>query len=452
MSGGTFELVDGQVVQRGPDGFAEIALAGRGVAEAVVAYAGDSLVETWPVRADANGWTAVVPLPTGGPYALRAVGPGESTTIATDVSVGDIWVLAGQSNMEGWGRRTPDADYTDDRVRVLDMARRWRLAEHPLHVLADSPDPAHVPQSGQERVDTVNFLNFFQGAGIVVGPGLAFGRCYADLTGVPVGLVATAHGGTSMAQWSPALRDEGGDSLYGSMLTSVKAAGGRVAGVLWYQGESDADTGDSSGYRQRLDEFIEAVRRDIGSPDLPFVLVQVSRYANEFEDAQLAPMTAAWNDVREQQRTSVRRGATAVVAGIDLPMDDWVHLDARAHERLGRRLAGVAAGARTQPDISTITRIDDAGVYLRVDIAGVNGALRRDLPVAGFSIRRNDGSEVHTIFRAEVTGDGCAVELHLAAPPKPGQSLWYGYGLNPVCTVVDDGDMALLASGPWQLA
>ena len=34
---------------------------------------------------------------------------------------------------------------------------------------------------------------------------------------------------------------QGGDSLYGGMLRRFELAGGRVKGVLWYQGESDAN-------------------------------------------------------------------------------------------------------------------------------------------------------------------------------------------------------------------
>ena len=43
-----------------------------------------------------------------------------------------------------------------------------------------------------------------------------------------------------MEQWNPAKKEQGGNSLYGSMLRQVKLAGGKVRGVLWYQGESDA--------------------------------------------------------------------------------------------------------------------------------------------------------------------------------------------------------------------
>lgn len=365
------------------------------------------------------------------------------------MSDGDIWVLAGQSNMEGWGRLHSQPE-VDPRIRVLDMARQWRVAQHPLHVLADSPDAAHVPQSGQEREDMIAFLSMFQAAGVVVGPGLSFGRRYVELTGVPVGLVATAHGGTSMAQWSPDLRDQGGDSLYGSMLLSIKAAGSPVTGVLWYQGESDADPATADDYAAQLEKFISAVRRDLEQPELPFVMVQIGRLATDSTSADAAGLTAAWNTVREVQRTATSLGATAVTTAVDLTLDDGIHLDAASQDRLGRRLAGLVTGTLTQPDVDRVEQVDDAGVVWRVSLRGVNGRLQAGV-VSGFSIRRPSGEEVTSIYRADITDDGQAVELRLAAPPGAGAELWYGYGLNPLCTVVDEFDMALPAAGPFAL-
>ncbi len=57
------------------------------------------------------------------------------------------------------------------------------------------------------------------------------------------------------------------------MLRQVKLAGGKVRGVLWYQGESDAGRRRIEGVLQRSSPtFIAAVRSDLGQPDLPFYL------------------------------------------------------------------------------------------------------------------------------------------------------------------------------------
>ena len=51
---------------------------------------------------------------------------------------------------------------------------------------------------------------------LVVAEVLEIAKEMLRRTGVPQGLIACAHGGTSMAQWSPKLKRLGGDSLYGA--------------------------------------------------------------------------------------------------------------------------------------------------------------------------------------------------------------------------------------------
>src|SRR5262249_11210001 len=133
------------------------------------------------------------------------------------VFVGDLWVLAGQSNMQGVGDLI-DVTPPNPRVTLLGMDGQWRPADEPLHWLVDSPDRVHSgdPQTRAER-SARDHKTRKKGAGL----GLPFAVTMVESTGVPVGLVACAHGGTSMEQWSPAKKEQGGESLYGSMLRQV---------------------------------------------------------------------------------------------------------------------------------------------------------------------------------------------------------------------------------------
>jgi sialate O-acetylesterase len=208
-------------------------------------------------------------VPAGGPYTIGYVIKTATGVVGSSVGplfVGDLWVLAGQSNMEGVGDLI-DVMPPDPRVMLLGMDGKWTQAEEPLHWLIDSPDPVHSgdPKTRSER-SAQQHKTRMKGAGL----GLAFAVALADSTGVPIGLVATAHGGTSMEQWNPAKKEQGGNSLYGSMLRQVKLAGGKVRGVLWYQGESDAMGGAWKVYPKVFTDFIAAVRSDFGQPELPF--------------------------------------------------------------------------------------------------------------------------------------------------------------------------------------
>ena len=179
-------------------------------------------------------------MPVGGPYTISVTIKKGSSTVTESVGpvfVGDLWVLAGQSNMEGVGDLI-DVTPPNTAGHAAGDGRQVGTAEEPLHWLVDSPDPVH---SGDAKTRAERSAKQHKTRTKGAGLGLPFAVALVEQTRVPVGLVACAHGGTSMEQWNPAKKDEGGNSLYGSMLRQVKLAGGKVKGVLWYQGESDAN-------------------------------------------------------------------------------------------------------------------------------------------------------------------------------------------------------------------
>ena len=428
----------------------------------------------------------LVGVPVGGPYTIYCeVKHDDQTTTAgiANVFVGDLWVLAGQSNMEGVGDLI-DVTQPNPRVTLLGMDGRWGMAEEPLHWLVDSPDPVHSddPYSRAARSAQIHQTRK-KGAGL----GLPFAVAMVEATGVPVGLVACAHGGTSMEQWNPSKKDQGGKSLYGSMLRQVKLAGGKVKGVLWYQGESDALSGCQAWkpYPQVFSDFIAAVRSDFGQPELPFYLVQIGRFV-----AGMDPK--GWNAVQDTQRTLPDRVPnTAVVSVIDLELDDAIHVGTQGLKRAGQRLARIALrelfgqlGATT-PTLDRVTR--GPGNTLVLKFKGVNmstehpqggvrggrgmgsfgmtsggihnsgitesrsAGLKPERNIAGFSIRKEDGTDIPLIFEAAVGKARDTVILKLSGPVPPNASLWYGHGLYPYCNLTDELDMSVPVFGPIKL-
>jgi sialate O-acetylesterase len=421
------------------------------------------------------------------------------------IFVGDLWILAGQSNMEGVGDLT-DVTQPDPNVMLLGMDGSWRVAEEPLHWLVDSPDPVHSgdPKTRVERT-TSQHKTRTKGAGL----GLPFAIALYEQTQVPIGLIACAHGGTSMEQWNPSKKGEGGKSLYGSMMRQLALAGGKFKGLLWYQGESDAlGKGDVwKVYPKVFDEFIAAVRSDIGQPDLPFYIVQIGRF--------VAPADPkGWNAVQEAQRTLPDRVPnTAVISVIDLELDDAIHIGVQGLKRAGQRLSRIAArelfgqlGATT-PTLDRVQR--GPGNTLIVKFKGVNFAsnftagmgggpngpgmgggmgpmgggglgmggmgggmrgmragaargmfgvahnegpgLRPESHIGGFSIHREDGTSIPLIFDARIGNAKDTVVLRLTGAVPAKSFLWYGHGLDPYANLVDSRDMAVPVFGPIAL-
>lgn len=421
-------------------------------------------------------------VPTGGPYTLvcqvKVEGPNpafNTQVVVSPIFVGDLWVLAGQSNMQGVGDLI-DVTPPHPSVMALGMDGKWVQAEEPLHWLVDSPDPVHSGDpSTQKKRSEEEHKTRTKGTGL----GLPFAVAMVEKTNVPIGLVICAHGGTSMEQWNPAKKEDGGKSLYGSMIRQVKLAGNKVAGVLWYQGESDAMGGAAEKYPKVFADFIAAVRSDFHDSELPFYFVQIGRFVN-------GGSPKGWNAVQDAQRKLPDQVPnTAVISVIDLELDDLIHVGTQGLKRAGKRLAQIALrelfgqeGATT-PTLDRVNR--GAGNTLIVKFRGVNmgngqapqagpraavvlpfatiannpDALRLGLRpvrhIGGFSIRKEDGTDIPLIFEAGVGSAKDTVILKLIGPVPAKSFLWYGYGLDPYCNLADGLDMAVPVFGPIPL-
>jgi sialate O-acetylesterase len=98
----------------------------------------------------------------------------------------DVWVLAGQSNMQGcaWleGALTPDP-----RVWSFTSAGRWARAEEPLHKLWESFTPVHqdlmrrwMPEKDRKIGDAEWARRESESRTRGAGLGLSFGKALAD--------------------------------------------------------------------------------------------------------------------------------------------------------------------------------------------------------------------------------------------------------------------------------
>jgi type 1 glutamine amidotransferase len=77
--------------------------------------------------------------------------------------------------------------------------------------------------------------------------------------------------------------------------------------------------------------------------------------------------------------------------------------------------------------------------------------LKPERHIAGFSIRKEDGTALPLIFEACVGNARDTVVLKLDKPLLEKASLWYGYGLDPCCNLTDGADMAVPVFGPIAL-
>ncbi|HSB12965.1 MAG TPA: sialate O-acetylesterase [Bryobacteraceae bacterium] len=450
--------VDDQVFQRGPGNTVDIALSGTAadadsepievrITRKFIPVEGWDWKVSGSVRQDQ--WSAELRgVPAGGPYRIEVRVHGTTVSDSVrNVLVGDLWVLAGQSNMQGVGDLV-DVEPPHELVHNFDMADHWVVAEEPLHRLVDAVDRVHWSRNPQtkepERFEGERLRKYIAERRKGAGLGLPFAVEMVKQMGVPIGLVSCAHGGTSMDQWNPALKDQGGDSLYGSMVRRVREVGGKVAGVLWYQGESDANLKAAPEFQAKFERFIAAVREDFGQPNLPFYYVQIGRHV---ADANMAE----WNLVQEGQRNAEESAARSGMApAVDLSLDDSIHVGTQDLKRLGRRLANLALG-RTRRGPRPLSAVFGDGM-VRVVFSDVNGRLTSKARIAGFSIHDASGASVPLIYKAQVDPvDGSAVLLFIGGKLPERATLRYGAGRDPYCNLNDEADMASPVFGPMAI-
>jgi hypothetical protein len=224
-----------------------------------------------------------------------------------------IYIMAGQSNMAGRGAVEPQDTVTNPRILTIDSAGNLVIAKEPLH--------------------------FYQPgfSGLDCGVSFAGNLLPAIPAGSSICLVPCAISSTTVQQW---LGDSShGVKLYSNMLSRAQIAmqHGVLRGVLWHQGEANAE--DSSGpvrYAADLEAFVLKIRKDVQDDQLPF-------FAGTLADFCRYPF-------KDSVNASIRRAANAlprifVVSTADLSCKpDSVHFDAAGQREMGRRFA-VAAKA-----------------------------------------------------------------------------------------------------------
>lgn len=331
------------------DGFAVISLSGiwRLTADLIPKYAqvfvrvmseedGSEIITYMPCSMlNDQKWSVTLDkVPAGGLYRIETSlqvddNPAKEWNVRGDMihhmGVGDLWVIAGQSNAAGYGK----GPFNDPPVLGIHLMRnsgQWDLASHPFN---ESTRSIHLENSEQGNPGHSPFL--------------AFAKMVRKITNYPIGLVQTALGGSPLSSWNP---DENG-VLYRNMLQIVQSVGGRVKGVLWYQGCSDCGPEESQSYLARFKRMVEAWRTDLGCALLPVLTVQLNRYTvsqdTETHSQPNSSINSLWGVVREAQRKAALEIPNVyVIPALDCALSDEIHNSPAGNMLIGERLAKVA--------------------------------------------------------------------------------------------------------------
>ncbi len=209
-----------------------------------------------------------------------------------------LFLLIGQSNMAGRGKVTPADQQANPRIFMLDQACAWIPAKDPVHF--DKPKVAGVGLCSE------------------------FARCVAaKAPEKKVGLVPCAFGGTSMDQWKP------DSALYTNAVARMRVAlkSGRLAGILWHQGEADSAAAKVATYPTRFAAMISQLRQDLDAKDVPVIVGEIGTFR---------PTNAPFNAMLPNVAAAVPGCAVASAEGLGHGGDS-THFDSDALRLFGKR-------------------------------------------------------------------------------------------------------------------
>ena len=168
----------------------------------------------------------------------------------------DLFLLIGQSNMAGRG--TLSSDYLDTLNNVYLLTRN------------NSMEPAINPLN--------KYSNIRKGLKMQqIGPGYEFSKKIVAETGIQIGLIVNARGGSSINSWEKGNSDRYYEKTISRMKASLKW--GTLKAILWHQGESDS--GQSGTYMKKLSSMVENFRTDLGYPKVFFVAGELAYWRKE---------------------------------------------------------------------------------------------------------------------------------------------------------------------------
>lgn len=266
------------------------------------------------------------------PYSLQVQYAGKTVLKLAKVYVGDVFVAAGQSNMElNYVQYYENATYnfgnglitTGDLPKPLvDDSVKFVIANHDVED-TDFPLSA-VNQSADAwlTADSTNSLHLSY-----LAQQFAM-QLRAKHPNVPIGIIQTAWGGT------PIRRHIRGGDIYANHTAPLKDF--HVAGVLWYQGCDDAmNFSTATEYESQMTALINQYRSVFGRKDLPFLYVQLARWPN-YQYTQ---------NVREAQRTTLDnanlqdRSNVAMTVSLDTDKGTSALIHPLGKDILGARMA-----------------------------------------------------------------------------------------------------------------
>jgi len=400
-----------------------------------------------------------------GPFVLTVRGKNELKV--SDVLVGEVWVCAGQSNMEMKLIQTGAKDVAAGAKNPL--LRHFKVERNS----ADAP---------AEDVTGKWLLADAAGAKDFTAVGYYFGQAVQEAIGGPVGLINLSWGGSVTEAWmspealardaelveragdlrteshpagKPPLPSKVPSGLFHGMLSPVLPYA--ITGAIWYQGESNARPGLSPLYRKSLRAMVEDWRQRWGCGEFPFYICQLPNFQAKSKDPA---QTGTWTELREAQTKFLETPNTGMAVLIDVGEEKGLHPLNKKDP--GERLARIALTKTYGRDVVfsgpvfESARVEEG--KLRVRFSHADGGLKAaPLPMSYAPkatepdktvplVRNTPESEIERFAACGADGKWAWASAKIDGPadvlvwspqvPQP-VAVRYAWGENPTCNLAN---------------
>lgn len=423
------------------------------------------------VVADVNGhWRAYLAPMSANPIPQTMTITGQNTIELTDILVGEVWLVSGQSNMQWTLMQSNDGE--------AEVAK----ANHPeIRLFNVNREVAFKRRQGKlgewARCSPATVRDFS-------GAGYYFGVELQKELKVPVGLINSSYGGSQAEAWTPveylnahpdlkatvdrtkiwdaerprvrveydeaikrwreisdkqraagvrpspspavpdALRDYRiASSIYDGMIEPLIPFA--IRGAVWYQGESNEARAEQ--YKILLPTMIRAWRERWAEGNFPFGIVQLPNY----RAVQAEPTEAPWSFLRDaQRRTAMKTPNTGLIVTIDIGEANDIHPKNKLD--VGNRMAwwalhDVYKKAAPKSPLLTKSEIKHGKIVLTFDNVGNGLKVKDGDKLDEFALAGED--KKWRWAEARIVGKN-KVEVWSPEVPKP-LAVRYAFNSNP---------------------
>lgn len=291
-----------------------------------------------------------------------------------DVLVGEVWLCSGQSNMDFPLAKAVGGKQEAAQAGEFPTIRLMNLTG--VHTAARQYGEAELQRLAPDKFFSGNWVPASEKSALEFSAVAWWaGKAIHQTKGVPVGLIDNSVGGSGAEAWLPQEVLEAREE-YAELLGETWADSGRIGnwargraklnlggkagnhpfrpgflfdsgvrwwrdfpltGVLWYQGETNAEIIDDAWNERLITDLVQGWRKELDQPDLPFFMVQLPRIGGN------DPLRRGWPQFRAvQARAAAKLPHVSLIETVDL---GWDSPDVHPPDKrpVGERLGKAAA-------------------------------------------------------------------------------------------------------------